>query len=104
MATSLGITRIPLRVRDLILIVSALGATILIAWGYLFTLSEKMSLMDVSSMKATAMVGLHTWHGGDFLGMFAMWAVMMVAIGCAFIRTGFRFERSLLNAHTKTQA
>ncbi len=80
MATSLGITRIPLRVRDLILIFSALGATILIAWGYLFTLSEKMSLMDVSSMKATAMVGMHTWHGGDFLGMFAMWAVMMVGM------------------------
>ena len=80
MATSLDTTRIPLRVLDLFLIFTALGTTILIAWGYLFTLSEKMSAMDMSSMKAAAMVGMHTWHGDDFIRMFAMWVVMMVGM------------------------
>jgi predicted metal-binding membrane protein len=80
MVTSLGTTRIPLRVRDLFLIFSALGSTIFIAWGYLFTLSEKMSSMDMSSINVAGMVGMHTWRGDDFIRMFAMWVVMMIGM------------------------
>lgn len=74
------VRRIPLRVRDQILIISAIGGVVAIAWGYLYSLAADMSSMDMPSMNAAAMVGLRAWSAQDFFRMFGMWAVMMVGM------------------------
>ncbi len=56
---------------DQILIVASLLALILLAWAYLFYLNTHMIGMHA---------GLRPWLAIDFVMMFLMWAIMMVAM------------------------
>lgn len=54
----------------------ALALITLLAWGYTVTLARTMGL----SGGDMAMPQMHAWGAGTFAFMFAMWAVMMVAM------------------------
>ena len=77
------LSQLSLRQRDQLLIVSALTAIVFLSWWYLVQLNSQMntmpamnSIQGMSGMNA----GLHPWTPTDFLMMFIMWAVMMVAM------------------------
>jgi len=59
--------------RDLILLLGALGGLVVLSWWYLIGMSRGMGGMDGT-------MGIAPWSSIDFLLMFAMWAVMMVAM------------------------
>lgn len=79
--TQLG--QLSLRQRDQLLIVSALAAIVFLSWWYLVQLNNQMNTMpamnDMSAM-GVMNAGLHPWTPTDFLMMFIMWAVMMIAM------------------------
>jgi predicted metal-binding membrane protein len=62
---------ISLRRWDQVLLISSLAGLIVLAWAYLFYLEKNMIGMDA---------GMRPWLPSDFLMMFLMWAIMMVAM------------------------
>ena len=67
--------------RDRALIILGLAAITLLAWAYLFYLSRDMSSMaDMAGMEMAASAMMTRWGPVDFILMFLMWAVMMVAM------------------------
>lgn len=72
--------------RDRLLLCAALGVTAVIAWAYLLHRARSMDGgmgMDMSAMQHMenmAMPTMQGWTGVDLLLLFAMWAVMMVAM------------------------
>lgn len=67
--------------RDRALIILGLAAITLLAWAYLFYLARDMSSMaDMAGMEMAASAMMTRWGPVDFILMFLMWAVMMVAM------------------------
>lgn len=72
--------------RDRLLLYAALGITAVIAWAYLLHQARSMegsTGMDMGAMQHMenmAMPAMQGWTGIDVLLLFAMWAVMMVAM------------------------
>lgn len=62
---------IPLQQRDKYLIVSSLVILVALAWAYLVVLDFNMRMIPR---------GMHPWVPIDFVMMFLMWAVMMIAM------------------------
>ena len=59
--------------RDLVLLLGALGGLVALCWLYLIETSRGMDDMSAS-------MGMMPWSKVDFLLMFAMWVVMMIAM------------------------
>lgn len=82
-AASTGALELALR-RDRHLVIAGLIAIAGLAWAYMFYLVWSMGEMDMGAMGAggaeMAMPQVHTWGVVDFLLMFIMWSVMMVAM------------------------
>ncbi len=75
--------QLSLRQRDQLLIVFALAAIVFLSWWYLVQLNNQMNTMPaMNGMQGmgTKNAGIHPWTPTDFLMMFIMWAVMMVAM------------------------
>lgn len=66
--------------RDRAIVGVALLATTLVAWLYLFHLAAVMPGMDMADMPGMAMSRDHAWGVVDVVLLFAMWAVMMIAM------------------------
>lgn len=65
--------------RDRAIVLAALVAVTGLAWAYLLaTAAEMGGMSDAGEMAASAM--LQPWSALDFLFMFLMWAIMMVAM------------------------
>ena len=60
--------------RDRAVVLSGLLGVSALAWGYIFYLARDMGNVDM------AMVQLTPWAASEFLLMYVMWAVMMVAM------------------------
>jgi len=63
--------------RDLILLLGALGALVSLSWWYLINMANGMTSGMAGMSDA---MGIRPWSRADFLLMFAMWAVMMIAM------------------------
>jgi len=61
------------------MVAAGLAAITALAWIYLFYLAAGMDGMS-GGMQAMAMPALRPWGGADFVLMFVMWSVMMVAM------------------------
>ena len=68
--------------RDRLWIALGLVSAILLAWVYLLRESAAMDVMEKQMRAAmgVAHMSMRTWSAGDWLGLFAMWAVMMVGM------------------------
>jgi len=68
--------------RDRFLIGIGLAATTVLAWIYLFRIAADMNAMSAEAQMhaAMGMANMHAWGVSDWLGLFAMWAVMMIAM------------------------
>lgn len=68
--------------RDRVLMLLGLAATTLVAWWYLVRAEAGMSAMaaDARMHAAMGMADMRAWGLADWAGLFAMWAVMMVAM------------------------
>ena len=70
--------------RDRLWISLGLVSAIVLAWVYLLRESAAMGVMAAEARRYTAMgmagMTLRTWGPADWLGLFAMWAVMMVGM------------------------
>lgn len=68
--------------RDRFWIALALVTAIVLAWVYLLRESAAMDAMaaDARMHAAMGMAGMRAWGAADWLGLFAMWAVMMVGM------------------------
>ena len=64
--------------RDRMIVLSGLAGVSALVWAYLFYLTEGMRNMDTGI--EPAMPHMQAWEGLDLVLMFAMWAVMMVAM------------------------
>ena len=64
--------------RDRAVVVGGLCAVAALAWAYTVYLAQGMGHMDMGM--AMAMPHMQSWNAMDFLSMFLMWAVMMVAM------------------------
>ena len=65
--------------RDRLMVAVGLAAITALAWIYLLFLATGMDDMQ-AAMQTAAMPALEPWSGADFVLMFVMWAVMMVAM------------------------
>jgi predicted metal-binding membrane protein len=68
--------------RDRVVIASGVFLVVLLAWIYLGRMAggmraEAMAAMDMAAM---GMPEMHTWNVSDFVMLFLMWSVMMVAM------------------------
>lgn len=70
-----GVTETVLK-RDRIVVLSGLAATVALSWAYVTYLAWDMQSMGMEM----AMPRMQAWGVGDFVLMFVMWAVMMVAM------------------------
>ena len=79
--------RASLHRRDRLAILAGLGGIVLLSWGYLFLEAVAMGggSMDMVSAMNTAGARLQPWSVTEFLLVFIMRAVMMVA-RCTFLR------------------
>jgi len=68
--------------RDRVVVLAGLAGVSLLAWAYILVMAAEMGAMaDASAMSALgAALQVRPWSGFDFLLMFLMWAVMMVAM------------------------
>jgi predicted metal-binding membrane protein len=68
--------------RDRLLTMVGLAATTAVAWTYLVRAAESMNAMTLEAQMhaAMGMADMHAWGASDWLGLFSMWAVMMVAM------------------------
>lgn len=71
--------------RDRALVMGGLALVTVLAWAYLLGLAATMDDMSGTAMGATSVATsmspqLRAWTGRDFVFMFLMWAVMMVAM------------------------
>jgi len=67
--------------RDRVVVGAALAATTLIAWAYLFRMASSMGgSMAGATMAGMAMPQTGSWSALQPLLLFAMWAIMMVAM------------------------
>jgi predicted metal-binding membrane protein len=68
--------------RDRLLIGFGLSVTIALAWIHLVRAAASMSAMTVEAQMhaAMGMADMRTWGASDFIGLFVMWSVMMVAM------------------------
>lgn len=64
--------------RDRLIILASLLIITALAWSYLAILA--VSMTDMISSNSTDMMKIKPWSGIDFILMFLMWAVMMVAM------------------------
>lgn len=64
--------------KDRTIVMVGLAGIITISWSYMFYLAWNMSNMDMGM--EMAMPNMQVWGIADFLFMFIMWAVMMVAM------------------------
>ena len=64
--------------RDRAVVVAGLCAVAALAWAYTVYLAQGMGHMDMGM--GMAMPHMQSWNAMDFLSMFLMWAVMMVAM------------------------
>ena len=74
---SIGIAEAVLK-RDRTVVIVGLASIIALAWAYMVYLAWTMSNMDMGM--EMAMPNMQVWGITDFLFMFIMWAVMMVAM------------------------
>jgi len=65
--------------RDRLGLLAGLGAVTALAWGYLLYMGWGMEHMDVG-VHMTFMPRMTQWEGIDFLLVFLMWAIMMLAM------------------------
>jgi predicted metal-binding membrane protein len=68
--------------RDRLLIGLGLAVTIVVAWAYLLRAAAFMDAMTMEAQMhaAMGMADMRTWGAADWLALFVMWAVMMVAM------------------------
>jgi predicted metal-binding membrane protein len=68
--------------RDRLFMIVGLGAIALVAWIYLLRMSAGMGAMAAEAQMhmAMGMGDMRAWGVADWLGLFVMWAVMMVAM------------------------
>jgi predicted metal-binding membrane protein len=68
--------------RDRLFMIAGLAATTLLAWIYLLRMSTDMGAMAAEARlhAAMGMADMRAWGVSDWLGLFVMWAVMMVAM------------------------
>lgn len=68
--------------RDIVALVAALAILVAVCWWYLLIMARSMSNMAGMSEMGAAMptLGVKPWTASDFLMMFAMWAIMMIAM------------------------
>ncbi|MEE2777338.1 MAG: DUF2182 domain-containing protein [Acidobacteriota bacterium] len=67
--------------RDRAVLLAAIAVISALAWVYTLRIAATMGSMDMGSMaSAMAMPSTRSWSTGAFVFMFAMWAVMMVAM------------------------
>jgi predicted metal-binding membrane protein len=62
--------------RDRTIVLAGLAGIVVLSWAYIVYLAWQMEGMD----PGMAMPQIQSWSGTDFLLMFLMWAVMMVAM------------------------
>ena len=62
--------------RDRTIVLAGLAGIVVLSWAYVVYLAWQMEGMD----PGMAMPQIQSWSGTDFLLMFLMWAVMMVAM------------------------
>lgn len=72
--------QLPLKLRDQLLVISALTVVVFLSWWYLVELNSQMHTMPAMNTMQGINAGIHPWSPTDFLMMFVMWAVMMVAM------------------------
>ena len=66
--------------RDRVIAGSALVATVLLAWLYLFHRSGAMPDMNMADMPSMVMSRNHAWAVVEVMLLFVMWTVMMIAM------------------------
>ena len=66
--------------RDRTVVVAGLVTIIALAWAYMLYLAWDMQRMDMGPGMEMAMPGMQAWSMVDFVLMFIMWSVMMVAM------------------------
>jgi predicted metal-binding membrane protein len=66
--------------RDRTVVIAGLVTIIVLSWAYMFYLAWDMQQMDMAIGMEMAMPGMQAWRAVDFLLMFIMWSVMMVAM------------------------
>ncbi len=71
--------------RDRVVVIGGLALVTVLAWAYLLGLAATMDDMSGTAMGATSAAAsmspeFRAWTGRDFVFMFLMWAVMMVAM------------------------
>jgi predicted metal-binding membrane protein len=68
--------------RERVVMALGLAATAALAWVYLARAAARMQAMSMEAQMhaAMGMADMHVWGAADWLGLFAMWAVMMVAM------------------------
>ena len=68
--------------RDRLMMVAGLVATIALAWLYLLRIASQMTAMSVEMQMhaAMGMADMRAWGLTDWVGLFAMWSVMMTAM------------------------
>lgn len=64
--------------KDRMIVIAGVVAVAAIAWGYTIYLAQ--SNVDMGTSMGMAMGNVRSWSGIDFLLMFVMWSVMMVAM------------------------
>ncbi len=62
--------------RDRTIVLAGLAGIVMLSWAYVVYLAWQMEGMD----PGMAMPRIQSWSVADFLFMFLMWAVMMVAM------------------------
>ena len=66
--------------RDRAIVLAGLAGVVVCAWIYLIYLARNMGGMGMDAGGAMAMAKAASWTFGDFVAMFAMWAIMMVGM------------------------
>ena len=68
--------------RDRVVIATGVFLVVLLAWIYLVRIASGMraDAMTAIDMAAMGMPEVHTWNLSDFVVLFLMWSVMMVAM------------------------
>jgi predicted metal-binding membrane protein len=64
--------------RERTVVIAGLASIIMLAWAYMFYLTEQMDSMGMSM--DMALPAMQVWGLTDFIYMFIMWAVMMIAM------------------------
>jgi predicted metal-binding membrane protein len=66
--------------RDRIVVLAGLIGVAALAWAYTVYLAHDMGNMDMGMSMGMAMPKMQSWSLVDFVSMFVMWAIMMVAM------------------------